>query len=331
MQITTIGLDIAKNVFQVHGIDAAEKVVVRKQLRRSQVLTFFKALPSCLVGMEACATAHYWARELTKLGHEVRLMPAKDVKAYVKRNKNDAADAEAICEAVRRPTMRFVQIKSAEQQARLMLHRTRDLLMRQRTQLINALRAQMAELGIVATQGREGIKDLLRIIASEEDARLPVEAHTSLVVLATGLQAVQTMIGSIEKRIIVQHRSNEASKRLKTIPGIGILGATAIAATVPDPNVFRSGCDFAAWIGIVPRQDSTGGNSSRRSIRGSLSFSPANRSRWWRWRLLTRWRASLGRCWQRAAPIGRLHSGQRRKEFGDGRMRLRLCVHELQG
>ena len=168
MQITTIGLDIAKNVFQVHGIDAAEKVVVRKQLRRGQVMAFFEALAPCLVGMEACATSHYWARELTKLGHEVRLMPAKDVKAYVKRNKNDAADAEAICEAVRRPTMRFVRIKSAEQQGQLMLHRARDLLMRQRTQVINALRAHLAELGITAAQGREGIKELLAIIASEE-------------------------------------------------------------------------------------------------------------------------------------------------------------------
>jgi transposase len=222
-------------------------------------MAFVKALPPCLVGMEACATAHYWARELTKHGHQVRLMPAKDVKAYVKRNKNDAADAEAICEAVRRPTMRFVQVKSAEQQGRLMQHRTRDLLMRQRTQVINALRAHMAELGIVAAQGREGIKELLTIIASEEDARLPVDAHASLVVLAAGLQAVQTMIGSIEKRIIVQHRSNEASKRLETIPGIGVIGATAIAATVPDPKAFRSGRDLAAWIGLVPRQDSTGG------------------------------------------------------------------------
>ena len=186
-------------------------------------------------------------------------MPAKDVKAYVKRNKNDAADAEAICEAVRRPTMRFVQLKSAEQQGRLMQHRTRDLLMRQRTQVINALRAHMAELGIVAAQGREGIKELLTIIASEEDARLPVDAHASLVVLAAGLQAVQTMIASIEKRIIVQHRSNEASKRLETIPGIGVIGATAIVAAVPDPKAFRSGRDLAAWIGLVPRQDSTGG------------------------------------------------------------------------
>src|SRR3982075_107948 len=175
MQVTTIGLDLAKHVFQIHGIDAAEKVVVRRQLRRGQVMAFFEALAPCLIGMEACATAHYWARELTKLGHEVRLMPAKDVKAYVKRNKNDAADAEAICEAVRRPTMRFVQVKSTDQQGRLMLHRTRDLLMRQRTQLINALRAHLAELGIVAAQGREGIKELLRIIASEEDVRLPVD------------------------------------------------------------------------------------------------------------------------------------------------------------
>src|SRR6201984_1921742 len=165
MQITTIGLDIAKNMFQVHGIDAAEKVVVRKQLRRGQVMKFFEAVPPCLVGMEACATAHYWARELTKLGHQVRLMPAKDVKAYVKRNKNDAAAAAAICEAVRRPTMRFVGVKSAEQQGRLMQHRTRDLLMRQRTQAINALRAHMAELGIVAAQGRAGLKTLLGVRA----------------------------------------------------------------------------------------------------------------------------------------------------------------------
>jgi transposase len=259
MQITTIGLDIAKNVFQVHGIDAAEKVVVRKQLRRGQVIAFFKALAPCLIGMEACATAHYWARELTKLGHEVRLMPAKDVKAYVKRNKNDAADAEAICEAVRRPTMRFVPVKSAEQKGQLMQHRTRDLLMRQRTQVINALRAHLAELGIVAAQGREGIKELLAIVADDQDARLPIGARASVIVLAAQLQALQTLIGSIEKRIKMQHRSNEASKRLESIPGIGVIGATAIVATVVDPTVFRSGRDFAAWIGLVPREDSTGG------------------------------------------------------------------------
>jgi transposase len=259
MQVTTIGLDLAKHVFQIHGIDAAEKVVVRRQLRRSQVMAFFEALSPCLVGMEACATAHYWARELTKLGHEVRLMPAKDVKAYVKRNKNDAADAEAICEAVRRPTMRFVRVKSAEQQGRLMQHRTRDLLMRQRTQVINALRAHMAELGIVAAQGREGIKALLAIIADDGDERLPIDARASLIVLAAQLQALQTLVGSIEKRIIAQHRASEASKRLATIPGIGVLGASAITATATDPNAFRSGRDFAAWVGLVPRQDSTGG------------------------------------------------------------------------
>ena len=259
MQITTIGLDIAKNVFQVHGIDAAEKVVVRKQLRRGQMMKFFAALPPCLIGMEACATAHYWARELTKLGHEVRLMPAKDVKAYVKRNKNDAADAEAICEAVRRPTMRFVRAKSAEQQGRLMQHRARDLLLRQRTQTINALRAHLAELGIAAAQGREGLKQLLTIIADEGDERVPIDARASLIVLAAQLQALQTMIGSIEKRLVVQHRANEASKRLESVPGIGLIGASAIAATVTDPKAFRSGRDFAAWIGLVPRQDSTGG------------------------------------------------------------------------
>jgi transposase len=259
MQITTIGFDLAKNVFQVHGIDATEKVIIRKPLRRGQVIKFFAGLSPCLIGMEACASAHYWARELTQLGHEVRLMPAKDVKAYVKRNKNDAADAEAICEAVRRPTMRFVQVKSAEQQGRLMQHRTRDLLLRQRTQAINALRAHLAELGIVAAQGREGLKELLAVIADEGDARLPVDARASLIVLAAQLQALQTLIGSIEKRLVVQHRASPASKRLMSIPGIGIIGASAIAATVTDPKAFRSGRDLAAWIGLVPRQDSTGG------------------------------------------------------------------------
>src|SRR5947199_4784491 len=239
--------------------DAAEKVGVRKQLRRGQMMKFFAALPPCLIGMEACASAHYWARELTKLGHEVRLMPAKDVKAYVKRNKNDAADAEAICEAVRRPTMRFVRAKSAEQQGRLMQHRARDLLLRQQTQVINALRPHMAELGIVAAQGREGLKQLLAIIADEKDARVPIDARASLIVLTAPLQALHTMIGSIERRLTLQHRANEASTRLESIPGIGIIGASAIAATVTDPNAFRSGRDFAAWVGLVPRQDSTGG------------------------------------------------------------------------
>ena len=259
MQITTIGLDIAKNVLEVHGIGVGERVVVRKQLRRNQVMAFFEALSPCLIGMEACASAHYWARELMKLGHEVRLMPAKDVKAYVKRNKNDAADAEAICEAVRRPTMRFVRIKSAEQQGQLMQHRTRDLLLRQRTQTINALRADLAELGITAAQGREGLKDLLAIVADERDERLPINARVSLVVLAAQLQALQRLIGTLEKRIMAQHRASQESRRLATIPGIGVVGATAIAATITDPKAFRSGRDLAAWIGLVPREDSTGG------------------------------------------------------------------------
>src|SRR5262245_41082777 len=236
MQIATIGLDIAKNVFQVHGIDAAENVVVRKQLRRSQVMGFFKALAPCLVGMEACATSHYWARELTKLGHQVRLMPAKHVKAYIKRNKNDAADAEAICEAVRRPTMRFVQVKSADQQAQLMQHRARDLLMQQRTQLINAMRSHLAELGIIAPQGREGIKELLAIIANDDNRDLPNDARASLVVLAAQLQALQTTLGMIEKRLMRQHGANQESRRLQTVPGIGVIGASAIAATVTNPR-----------------------------------------------------------------------------------------------
>src|SRR5260370_10687436 len=212
MQITTIGLDIAKNVFQVHGIDAAEKVVVRKQLRRGEMMKFFAAVPPCLIGMEACASAHYWARELTKLGHEVRLMPAKDVKAYVKRNKNDAADAEAICEAVGRPRMRLVRGKSAEQQGRLMQHRARDLPLRPQTQVINALRAPMPELGNVAAQRREGLKQLLKNIADEKDARLPIDARASLLVLAAQLQAFHTMIGSVARRSVSHAWAKQGSQ-----------------------------------------------------------------------------------------------------------------------
>ena len=257
--ITTIGIDLAKHVFQVHGMDRQEKVVVRKQLRRGQMIPFFEKLDPCLIGMEACASAHHWARELNRLGHTVKLMPAKDVKAYVRRNKNDAADAAAICEAVRRPTMRFVPVKTAEQQGHLMQHRARDLLLRQRTQLTNALRSHMAELGIVAAQGREGLKTLLAIVADENDLRLPADATASLTVLAAQIISCQTQIAALEARIRAQHRSNEASQRLETIPGIGVIGATTIAAIVTDPKAFRSGRDFAAWIGLVPRQNSTGG------------------------------------------------------------------------
>ncbi len=259
MQVITIGIDLAKHVFQVHGVDANDKVAFNKPLRRAQMLPFFAKLAPCLIGMEACASAHYWARELTKLGHDVRLMPAKDVKAYVKRNKNDAVDAAACCEAVRRPTVRTVPVKTPEQQAQLMQHRVRDLLVRQRTQAINALRSHLAELGIIAAQGYEGLKTLLSIITGGSDARLPENARVSLSALVAQIASCQSEIGAIEKRLLAQHRKNEDSKRLETIPGIGVIGASAIAATVPDASIFKTGRDFAAWIGIVSREDSTGG------------------------------------------------------------------------
>ena len=259
MQVSTIGFDLAKNVFQIHGVDTAGKVAITKQLRRGQVIGFFKTLPPCLIGMEACATAHHWARELKKLGHTVRLMPASYVKAYVKRNKNDAADAAAICEAVTRPSMRFVPVKTAEQQASLMLHRTRDLLIRQRTQLINAMRGHLAELGMVAAQGRDGMQDLVAIVMDKANDRLPGPMRDALQALVAQLEALQVQISALKRRIHAQHRTSEASRRLETIPGIGVIAATAIAATVTDPAVFKSGREFAAWIGLVPRQNSSGG------------------------------------------------------------------------
>jgi transposase len=261
MQITTIGLDLAKNVFQVHGVDAVGKLTVTRQLRRGQLIEFFKKLPPCLVGMEACATAHHWARELIKLGHTVRLMPASYAKAYVKRSKNDAADAAGICEAVTRPSMRFVPVKTAESQAAIMLHRSRDLLVRQRTQLINALRAHLAEVGLVAAAGVDGLKSLLAIIreAGGETGQLPGPMRQALQPLVDQLAALQAQIGQLERSIHAQHRASDVSRRLETIPGIGVIGATAIAATVSEPGAFESGREFAAWIGLVPRQHSTGG------------------------------------------------------------------------
>lgn len=259
MQISTIGLDLAKNVFQVHGIDASGKVVVAKPLRRGRVRAFFEALAPCLVGMEACATAHHWARELARLGHTVRLMPPSYVKAYVKRGKNDAADAAAICEAVTRPSMRFVPVKSAEQQSTLMLHRTRDLLIRQRTQLINAMRGHLAELGLVAPQGREGVKRLMAIVAAEGEERLAMPALVAHQAIVKQLAAVQGQIRLLERRIHAEHRASEASRRLEKIPGIGVLTASALVGTMTDPKAFKSGREFAAWVGLVPRQNSTGG------------------------------------------------------------------------
>src|SRR5881397_3518081 len=261
MQITTIGLDIAKNVFQVHGMDGNETVVVRKQLRRGKLIAFFESLAPCLVGIEACATAHHWARELTRLGHQVRLMPAKDVKAYVKRNKNDAADAEAICEAVRRPTMRFVPIKTAEQQAALLVHRCRERLVRQRTALVNALRAHLAEFGVIAPQGLRNVAGLIAIIRDRSDARLPAAARRVLEVLATQIEQLEGAVAALEKQLMAWHKSNPVSQRLATIPGIGPIIATALAATVVEASGFRSGREFAAWLGLVPRQHSTGGKA----------------------------------------------------------------------
>jgi transposase len=258
-EITTIGVDIAKSVFQVHGIDASGAVIVRRQLRRRQVLPFFRKLPACVIGIEACATAHHWGRELVALGHEVKLMPPRYVKPYVKRNKNDAADAEAICEAVQRPTMRFVPIKSPEQQSVLMLHRTRQLFVRQRTALINAIRAHLAEFGIVAGVGRNGVETLLGLIAEGEDDRIPPAAHACLMALAAQLAMVKRQILEADRRVLAWHRTSKTSKRLEAIPGVGPLIATALVASIPDPSVFRSGRDLSAWIGLVPKQSSTGG------------------------------------------------------------------------
>ncbi len=259
MDVATIGLDIAKNVFQVHGVDGAGEVVIRRQLRRRQVLPFFKKLPGCLVGIEACATAHHWGRQLMDLGHEVKLIPPRYVKPYVKRGKNDAPDAEAICEAVTRPTMRFVAVKSAEQQSVLMLHRTRELMVRQRTMLVNAIRAHMAEFGIVARVGIPRVKELLAVIADADDDRLPPIARTCLDGLARQFLSLHEEITLAEKRIHAWHRSSEVSQRLETIPGIGPITASALAASITDPALFKSGRELAAWIGLVPRQNSTGG------------------------------------------------------------------------
>jgi transposase len=209
--------------------------------------------------MEACATSHHWAREIARLGHEVRLMPPRYVKPYVKRNKNDAADAEAICEAVQRPTMRFVPIKTPEQQSVLMLHRTRELFVRQRVNLVNAIRAHLAEFGIVAGVGRNGVEALLTLIAKGEDDRIPAAARDCLLALAAQLQLVKRQILEADRRVLAWHRASRASKRLEAIPGVGPLVASALVASIPDPTVFKSGRDMSAWIGLVPKQNSTGG------------------------------------------------------------------------
>lgn len=269
MKISTIGLDLAKTWFQVHGVDVAGTVIVRRRLRRGEVLAYFQSIEPCLVGMEACATAHHWARELTALGHQVKLMPPAYVKAYVKRNKNDAADAEAICEAVTRPTMRFVPVKDVDQQSILMLHRARNLLVRQRTMLVNALRAHMAEFGIIAPQGLAHAEELVAVIDNEQSP-LPELARSILRMVVAQLKDTMVRTREIELQLAKWHRQSRVSQLLATIPGVGIMGASVIAATVTDPSLFRSGREFAAWLGMTPKQNSSGGKErlGRTSKRG---------------------------------------------------------------
>src|SRR5947207_13473677 len=267
MQAITVGLDIAKSVFQVHGVDADGQVVVRRQLKRRYVLSFFEKLAPCLIGIEACASSHHWSRELQALGHTVRLMPPAYVKPYVKRQKNDATDAEAICEAVTRANMRFVPTKTPEQQSGLMLHRTRHLFIRQQTSVINAIRAHLAEFGIVAPVGRKGVEELLHVVADPNDKRVPEVARACLATLGSQLLGLKKQILAFDRMIMDWYRCNETSKRLHYIPGVGPLLATALAASVADPKVFRSGRNFSAWIGLVPKQHSSGGKARHVSRR----------------------------------------------------------------
>jgi transposase len=264
--IKTIGLDIAKSIFQVHGVDADGQVVIRRKLKRRYVLAFFQKVPPCLIGMEACATSHHWSRELQALGHRVRLMPPAYVRPYVKRQKNDATDAEAICEAVSRANMRFVETKTTEQQSCLVLHRTRHLFIRQQTSVINAIRAHLAEFGMVAPVGRKGLEQLLEAVANARDQRIPALARACIAALGAQLRALKAQILEFDRQIMLWHRSHETSKRLDEIPGVGPALATALVASIADPKAFRSGRDFSAWIGLVPRQHSSGGKEKLGSI-----------------------------------------------------------------
>ena len=259
MEISTIGLDLAKSVFRVHGVYGAGKAVLKKTLRRSQVLPFFSKLRPCLVGMEACGTSHHRAREIAALGHEVRLMPPAYVKPYVKRGKTHANDAEAICEAVTRPTMRFVAVKSPEQQAALALHRTRNLLAKQRTQLVNMVRGLLAEFGVETLRGLHHALALCARLIEGDTTAVPALAQRVVAGLARQIEALQAEIAAVEKEILAWHRSSDVSRRLATIPSVGVISATAFAASVTDPQQFRSGREFAAWLGLTPLQNSSGG------------------------------------------------------------------------
>jgi transposase len=257
--ITTVGVDLAKSVFQIHAVDAEGKVVIARAVRRREFLALMSKLPRCLIGLEACASSHHWARQLRAMGHDVRLIPPSYVKAYVRRQKNDAADAAAICEAVSRPSMRFVPIKSEAQQGALALHRVRALLVGQRTALICALRGHLAEFGIVASAGARNVPSLLEMLASEADDSIPTEARQALEPLVLQLRSLQDQIAALDRKVLEQHRANEVSRRLATIPGIGPLTATALATSVTDPAMFASGREFAAFLGLTPRQNSSGG------------------------------------------------------------------------
>jgi transposase len=260
-EISIIGLDLAKQVFQVHAADDKGCCILRKQLRRCELLRFFAGLEPCMVAMEACGSAHYWAREIAKLGHEVRLLPPAYVKPYVKRGKNDRIDAEAICEAAGRPTMRFVPVKTVEQQDLATLHRCRDLLIKNRTMLVNALRGHLAEFGFVAAKGIGKLPDLIKIVSEAPVEALPEMACAALSGFLDAIALIGTQLDGIEKRLRSWHKANAQSKRLETAPGVGLIGATALCALVPDPKLFRNGRHFAAWIGLTPRVDGTGGKT----------------------------------------------------------------------
>ena len=260
--ITTIGLDIAKNSFSVHGFDVEGVTVLTKELKRAQIAGFFAKLEPCRVGLEACASAHYWAREITKLGHDVRLIPAQRVKAFLPRQKNDAADAKAIGRAVRDPEMRFVAVKTVEQQCVLMLFKSRDLLIAQRTQLLNALRGHFGEIGVVVPRGAHEVTALVAMVMDAEKTQsLPDAMRAALRPLVSALFTLNEEVAVLNKAILRQHRGSETSQRLATVPGIGTLTATVLVATVSEPEMFSGGREFAAWIGLVPRQHSTGGKA----------------------------------------------------------------------
>ena len=351
-EISIIGLDLAKEVFQIHAADKDGRCVLRKQLKRREVLRFFAQLDSCIVAMEACGSAHYWARQIAKLGHAVRLVPPSYAKAYVKRGKSDSIDAEAICEAASRPTMRFVPVKTIEQQSLATLHRCRDLLVKNRTMLINALRGHLAEFGFVAAKGIGNLRELTKIVSEAPAEALPELARAPLSGFLDAIALINQQLGGIEKKLQDWHKRNAQSQRLESIPGIGLIGATALCALVPDPKLFRNGRHFAAWIGITPRLDGTGGKTRLgriskagdgqvpragcscwaplrccaplktrpRPLRfGCRIFFPGDPGARRRWRSPTSSRASPGRSWPRT----RLSSRSRRRS-----LRPKRGVHE---